>query len=143
MNNTFKYVIFRPLLASTRFLNSKIPTNPVKPPCFDGKIKVTQETILQLERLSLVDFTDARGISRLEEAIEFAQPLKEVNTKGVEPMFTILDEETLRLAEDEEETVSKDDVLSSAQVTEEGYFVAPPGNIPLDQDPKRYLETKK
>ena len=126
-----------------RFLNSKIPKNPVKPPKFEGKIKVDQETILLLERLSLVDFANLEGIKRLEEAIEFAQPLKEVNTENVEPMFTILDDQTLRLSEDEPEITSKEDILSNAKITEEGYFVAPPGNIPLKQDPKRFLKTVK
>ena len=45
------------------------------------------------------------------------------------------------LAEDEPEPASKEDVLFNAKLTEEGYFVAPPGNIPLKQDPKRYLKT--
>jgi len=122
-------------------LNSKIPTKPVEPPKFEGKIKLDQKTILHLERLSLVDFTNVEGIERLEEAIEFAQPLREINTENVEPMFTVQDDATLRLSEDEPEPTSKEDILSNAKLTEEGYFVAPPGNIPLKQDPKRYLKS--
>lgn len=125
----------------SRALNSKIPTKPVEPPKFEGKIKLDQKTILHLERLSLVDFTNVEGIERLEEAIEFAQPLHEINTENVEPMFTVQDDATLRLAEDEPEPTSKEDILSNAKLTEEGYFVAPPGNIPLKQDPKRYLKS--
>merc|ERR1712062_644990 len=105
-----------------RNLNSNIPTVPVKPPKFQGKITIDPETVLHLERLSLVDFANIEGIKRLEEAIEFAQPLKEVKTEGVEPMFTVLDD---------------------AAKTEEDYFVAPPGNIALKQDPKRFLKTTK
>ena len=81
----------------SRGLNSKIPTKPVEPPKFEGKIKLDQKTILHLERLSLVDFTNVEGIKRLEEAIEFAEPLREINTENVEPMFTVQDDATLRL----------------------------------------------
>ena len=128
----------------SRNLNSKIPKTPVVPPKFEGKITISEETILHLERLSLVDFANVEGIRRLEEAIEFAQPLKEVNTEGVEPMYTILDDATLFLADDvpDPDQVSRAEILSNAKVTEEDYFVAPPGNIPLKQDPKRYVKTK-
>ena len=125
----------------SRNLNSKIPTEAVQPPKFEGKIKLDQQTILHLERLSLVDFTNVEGIKRLEEAIEFAQPLREINTENIEPMYTVQDNATLRLAEDIPEPTSKEEILSNAKLTEEGYFVAPPGNIPLKQDPKRYLKT--
>ena len=59
--------------------------------------QLDQKTILHLEWLSLVDFTNVEGIKRLEEAIEFAQPLREITTENVEPMFTVQDDATLRL----------------------------------------------
>ena len=127
----------------SRNLNTKIPTVPIKPPKFQGKIKVDQKTVLHLERLSLVDFANIEGVKRLEEAIEFAQPLKEVNTDGIEPMYTVLDDATLYLAEDIPEQCSRQDILVNAARTEEDYFVAPPGNIPLKQDSKRFLKTIK
>ena len=80
-----------------RGLNSNIPHVPVIPPKYAGKITITEENIRHLERLSLVDFANVEGIRRLEEAIEFAQPIKEVNTEGVEPMYTVLDDATLFL----------------------------------------------
>ena len=39
--------------------------------------------------------------------------------------------------------VSHAEILSNAKVIEEDYFVAPPGNIPLQQDPQKYEKTKK
>ena len=132
---------FRPLLQHCRrHLNSSIPTKPVKPPKYQGKVNVEQETVLHLERLSLVDFANDEGIRRLEEAIEFAQPLKEVPTDNVEPMYTVLDDATLRLGEDIPEKTSRKDILANAKVTKEDYFVAPPGNIALKQDSKRFLK---
>ena len=80
-----------------RGLNSNIPHVPVIPPKYPGKVTITEENIRHLERLSLVDFANVEGIRRLEEAIEFAQPIKEVNTEGVEPMYTVLDDATLFL----------------------------------------------
>lgn len=108
-------------------------------PVAKTKIPVEQDTILLLERLSLVNFANDQGVQRLTEAIEFAQPLKEVETNGIEPMFTVLDDESLRLAPDE--IGGHENVLKSASLVEENYFVAPPGNIPLKQDPKRFLKT--
>ena len=54
-------------------------------------------------------------------------------------MFAII------IAEDEVDPnrISRADILSNAKVVEEDYFVAPPGNIPLQQDPQRYEKTKK
>ena len=55
-----------------------------------------------LERLSLVDFSNVEGIRRLEDAIDFADPIRQVDTEGVEPMYSILEDkvEALRLRED-------------------------------------------
>ena len=77
-------------------MNSKIPTKPVEPPKFEGKIKLDQKTIFHLERLSLVDFTNVKGIKRLEEAIEFAQPLHEINTENVMPSIKLGNKKKLK-----------------------------------------------
>ena len=146
IKNLSRIVVLRQAVnqISKRNLNSNIPKIPVVPPKFEGDIKISEETILHLERLSLVDFANVKGVRRLEEAIEFAQPLREVNTDVVEPMFTVLDDATLYLAEDEiGKPCSRSDILSNAKFVEEDYFVAPPGNIPLKQDPNRYSKTKK
>lgn len=93
---------------------------------------ITEGTIKHLERLSLVDFGNKRGLSRLEEAIKFADQLDAVDTTGVEPLVSVLENEVLFLREDVvTETPSASVLLSTASQTEEGYYVAPPGNIPL------------
>ena len=43
-----------------------------------------------------VDFANEEGVRRLESAIAFANPIKEVDTTGIEPMYSVLDGETLR-----------------------------------------------
>ena len=46
----------------------------------------------QLERVALVDFATQEGITRLDRAIRFADQLHEVDTTGVEPMDTVLED---------------------------------------------------
>ncbi|XP_033978295.1 glutamyl-tRNA(Gln) amidotransferase subunit C, mitochondrial-like isoform X2 [Trematomus bernacchii] len=81
----------------------------------------------QLERLALVDFRTKQGLACLEEAIRFADQLHAVDTSGVEPMESVL--------EDREDAVTEGDcaeeLLQLSKHTVEEYFVAPPGNIPL------------
>ena len=47
-----------------------------------------------------MDFANEEGIRRLEDAIDFADPIRDVETKGVEPMYTVLEDkvEALRQA---------------------------------------------
>lgn len=54
---------------------------------------VDSETVEHLERLSLVDFANKRGIVRLEEAIQFADRLDAVDTTDVEPLVSVLEDE--------------------------------------------------
>lgn len=85
-----------------------------------------------LERLSLVDFSNAEAVTRLEEAVKFASVIMDVDTTGVAPMVTPLEDVPLRLRPDIPSMCCVDDILKNAKKTEEGYFVSPPGNIPLD-----------
>ena len=109
----------------------KVPTSPALPrnerkPVIDAPI------IEQLERISLVDFANVRGIERLEEAIELANIVTHVDTQGVEPLYSILEEETLYLRPDNSEPQNnRKELLSLSSVTEEDYYVAPQGNVPL------------
>lgn len=50
------------------------------------------EVLEHLEHLALVDFRDAEGVERLQKAIQFADQLHEVNTDGVEPMDSVLED---------------------------------------------------
>ena len=53
--------------------------------------KIEDATIDHLERLALVDFANQAGIHRIESAIRFADQLFLVDTTGVEPMDSILE----------------------------------------------------
>ncbi|EAT36567.1 AAEL011360-PA [Aedes aegypti] len=99
------------------------------------RISVDDQTVQLLERLSLVDLDSKEAHRTLEDSIEFASRILAIDTDGVEPLYTVLEKQKLALRED---VVSdgnlQEDVLSNARITEEEYFVAPPGNIPLEQD---------
>ncbi|KAK6184224.1 hypothetical protein SNE40_002075 [Patella caerulea] len=94
--------------------------------------KISKEQIDQLERLGLVELNNEEAVDRLTEAIKTANQLHVVDTEGVKPLDTVLENSAVYLREDEvTEGNCKKEVLMNAVKTEEDYFVAPPGNIPL------------
>ncbi|XP_038106239.1 glutamyl-tRNA(Gln) amidotransferase subunit C-2, mitochondrial-like [Culex quinquefasciatus] len=117
---------------------SKVPQRPHKP-TIDGQSTPTRIPVdAQTLRLSLVDLDNAEAHRTLEDAIEFASQILSVDTDGVEPLYTVLERERLTLREDRVSDGNiQQDVLRNARVTEEEYFVAPPGNITLEQEPKK------
>lgn len=89
-------------------------------------------TIQHLERISLVDFANVRGIERLEEAIELADIVTQVDTEGVQPLYSVLEDETLYLRPDEAQAPNnRQELMNLSTVTDEDYYVAPQGNVPL------------
>uniref|UniRef100_A0A336MEY1 Glutamyl-tRNA(Gln) amidotransferase subunit C, mitochondrial n=1 Tax=Culicoides sonorensis TaxID=179676 RepID=A0A336MEY1_CULSO len=97
--------------------------------------KIDKETLLLLERLSLVNIEDEEALKVLQDAIEFASQILDIDTEGVEPLYTVLENEKQRLREDIPFTHNtQQEILANAAETEEEYFVAPPGNIALEHD---------
>ena len=98
----------------------------------DSNQVIDPATIEHLERISLVDFANVAGVQRLEEAVKLAEVVTRVDTTGVEPLYSILEEESLRLREDVAEPPNnRDSLMRMATSSEEDYFVAPQGNVPL------------
>ncbi|XP_048198794.1 glutamyl-tRNA(Gln) amidotransferase subunit C, mitochondrial [Perognathus longimembris pacificus] len=94
--------------------------------------RVTAEVIEHLERLALVDFGSHEAVARLEKAITFANRLHEIDTDGVEPMESVLEDRCLYLRSDNvAEGNCAEELLQNSQRVVEEYFVAPPGNISL------------
>ncbi|XP_074869106.1 glutamyl-tRNA(Gln) amidotransferase subunit C, mitochondrial [Carettochelys insculpta] len=99
---------------------------------------VTVEVLDHLEHLALVDFRNWEGVQRLEKAIQFADQLHAVNTEGVEPMDSVLEDRCLYLREDNiTEGNCTEELLQNARETVEEYFIAPQGNTPLPNLEKR------
>lgn len=114
---------------------TKVPLEPV---IFNypkhKKVEIDSETILLLERLSLVDLDSKEALQTLQDSIEFADRIVHIDTTGVEPLYTVLEHEYLQTRKDiVTDGNIKEDVLRNAALVEEDYFVAPPGNIPLEQ----------
>lgn len=127
---------------STGQEKSAVPSIPVKKAVVKAKpMKLDQDTVELLERLSLVDFSNAESVVRLEEAVNFASAILSVDTTGVEPMVTPLEDMPLKLRDDIAVQCSAQAILKNAKKTVEGYFVAPPGNIPLDVKADYGLQT--
>ena len=124
-----------------RHLHPAIPQAPVKSKFkhintsdnhIDKQSVIDSSTIEHLERISLVDFANVKGIERLEEAIKLANVIRTVDTTGYEPMYTVLEDQSLFLREDEAVHPNcRESLMKIASVTEEDYFVAPQGNVPL------------
>uniref|UniRef100_A0A8C7EBY4 Glutamyl-tRNA(Gln) amidotransferase subunit C, mitochondrial n=1 Tax=Nothoprocta perdicaria TaxID=30464 RepID=A0A8C7EBY4_NOTPE len=93
-----------------------------------GQEPVPAAVLEHLERLALVDVRDAEGARRLRAAVRFAQQLHRVDTEGVEPMDSVLEDRCLYLREDDvtEGNCAKE-LLKNAREKVEEYFVAPPG----------------
>lgn len=142
---TKRQVIYRLLkgnLALCSF-SSKIPDKPVwrviDPKVLPKVPNLDSEMISHLERLSLVEFNNIEGVERLKSAIEYANQLHVVDTEGINPMYSVLEDEELLLMEDTvEEGGNRQEILQNAVKTEEDYFVAPPGNIPLKQSKDKF-----
>ncbi|XP_055383279.1 glutamyl-tRNA(Gln) amidotransferase subunit C, mitochondrial [Condylostylus longicornis] len=100
-------------------------------------IKIDLETIHLLERLSLVDLEHKDALKTIQDSIQFADLITYVNTDAIDPLYTVLEQEELYLREDNiTDGNIKNDILNNAKVTEEDYFIAPPGNIPIEQENK-------
>lgn len=54
--------------------------------------QIPADLVDKLERLALVDFRTKQGLACLEEAIRFADQLHVVETSGVEPMDSVLED---------------------------------------------------
>lgn len=118
-------------------LHSAVPVKPLEIVKTEQPIvKIDTKTIEHLERLSLVDFANQEGVRRLEAAIQFASQIHSVDTSNVDPLISVLQGEYLTVREDcVTEVGLREEILSNSAVTEEEYFYAPPGNIPLpDKD---------
>nr|XP_009685817.1 PREDICTED: glutamyl-tRNA(Gln) amidotransferase subunit C, mitochondrial [Struthio camelus australis] len=117
------------LVAATHAAYSQDPSKGL---CLFLQETVTVAVLDHLEHLALVDFRNAEGVERLQKAIQFADQLHEVNTEGIQPMDSVLEDRCLYLREDDvtEGNCTKE-LLKNAREKIEEYFVAPPGNIPL------------
>ncbi|VDO32377.1 aspartyl/glutamyl-tRNA(Asn/Gln) amidotransferase subunit C, putative [Brugia malayi] len=121
-----------------------VPKKPILSPIDQSKVEeppvFDKALITHLERLSLVWFTDEQAVFNLKEAVRFANQLKLVDTTGIEPLETLLEDMPCPLREDvADNPMTKAEVLMNAAKVVEDYFVAPLENIPLEESDKLNL----
>lgn len=94
------------------------------------RIKISEETIKKLEKLSLVNFGNETGITRLESAVRFAERLRSFAVhESVEPLYSVLENQKLKLRSDAvTEGDCREKILRNAALLEEEYFVTPLGS---------------
>ncbi|EDW03217.1 glutamyl-tRNA(Gln) amidotransferase subunit C, mitochondrial [Drosophila grimshawi] len=117
---------------------TKVPQTPV-PTAFpdatnNSEIEIDAKTIQLLERLSLVDLDSEQALATLKSSIQFADKIEHIDTHNVRPLYTVLEHQQLQLRNDRvAEGDCREQLLRIAKVTDEDYYVSPPGNIPLEQ----------
>nr|ACO14533.1 GatC-like protein [Esox lucius] len=125
---------------STEGNTSKVPSVATWEPVLGNQLppakQVPADLVDKLERLALVDFPNQEGLVCLKKAIRFADQLHVVDTEGVDPMDSVLENSlSFRALYLREDAVAEGDcadrLLQLSKDTVEEYFVAPPGNIPL------------
>ncbi|KAM4616500.1 glutamyl-tRNA(Gln) amidotransferase subunit C, mitochondrial isoform 2-T2 [Polymixia lowei] len=126
-------------LYSSYTCNPKVATwEPVLENQLPPPTQVPADLVDKLERLALVDFRTKEGLTCLDRAIRFADQLHVVDTSGVEPMDSVLEDRALYLRDDAvTEGGCAEELLQLPKNTVEEYFVAPPGNIPLPRREER------
>ncbi|MGH0168307.1 UNVERIFIED_CONTAM: hypothetical protein FKN15_054045 [Acipenser sinensis] len=112
----------------------QVPQSPTWEPVSESQLppvtRVSPDLVGRLERLALVDFRNQEGVARLEKAIRFADQLHVVDTEGVEPMDSVLEDRQLYLQQDcVREGNCAEQLLRTSRRTVEEYFVAPPDFI--------------
>ncbi|CAG9539497.1 unnamed protein product [Cercopithifilaria johnstoni] len=121
-----------------------IPRKPIPSPIDQSKVEeppvFDKALITHLERLSLIRFSDEQAVFNLKQAVRFANQLKLVDTTGIKPLETLLEDVPCPLREDiADNPMTKAEVLMNAAKIVEDYFVAPPGNLPLEESDKLNL----
>lgn len=57
----------------------------------ENDVDLDETTLRQLQRWSLVKLDDARALHSLKNSIRFANKILDIDTEGVEPLYTVLE----------------------------------------------------
>jgi Asp-tRNA(Asn)/Glu-tRNA(Gln) amidotransferase C subunit len=80
-------------------LHKAIPPKPIEVPTELPELKkIDHDTILQLERVALVNLGNEEGARRLAAAIQLADTIAKVDTRGVQPLYTVLEDRYVTLS---------------------------------------------
>lgn len=89
------YSRFKAINLLSRSFSSKVPTVAATTlgKREKSEVKVDKNTLALLERLSLVKCDTTEGVKVLEDSISFADQILHINTEGVEPLYTVLEDQ--------------------------------------------------
>ena len=91
-------------------------------------MEVTSEMINRIAHLARLKFSEEEKKALrtdLERMIEFVEKLKEVDTTGVEPLLHITDAVNVLREDEVKQTISKEEALLNAPVTDGNFFKVP------------------
>ena len=89
---------------------------------------IDKATVLRISRLARIQL-DEQGTDSiakdLDSIINWVEQLNEVNTKGITPMTSVVDVALQKREDLVTDAASREDLLSNAPDSEEGFFVVP------------------
>jgi aspartyl-tRNA(Asn)/glutamyl-tRNA(Gln) amidotransferase subunit C len=91
-------------------------------------MEITDEIINHLAHLARLEFSEYEKTELkqdLEKMIGFVEKLKEVDTKGVEPLMHISDAVNILREDAVEKTITKQEALLNAPQTDGNFFIVP------------------
>ena len=86
---------------------------------------ITKEDVIKVANISKLKFTEdelQEFTLKFDQVIGFFEKIEKIDTKGVEPTYTINDDEGIMKENGESQTLTKDEVLQNAHHTQYGYF---------------------
>ncbi len=86
---------------------------------------ITKEDVIKVAEISKLKFTEdeLQGFTKkFDQIIGFFEKIQQVDTKGIEPTYTISDDDGIMKEDGESQTLTKDEVLQNAHHTQYGYF---------------------
>uniref|UniRef100_A0A914Y3J9 Glu-AdT subunit C n=1 Tax=Panagrolaimus superbus TaxID=310955 RepID=A0A914Y3J9_9BILA len=103
---------------------------------FTDELPLNKAMLTKLEQLSALRFQNSEEIESVEEDIRLAQKIFQVDTTGVEPLYSVVEEIiNCPLREDITEVTCASKALANAPVVVEDFLVVPPANIPQSENP--------
>ena len=89
-------------------------------------MKINGETLKTMEDYVMVKFENKEEtIEQMNEIAEMLGVLDECDTSGTEPLIHLQSTDNIFREDEVNQTVSRDEVLSNAKETFDGYFVVP------------------
>lgn len=86
---------------------------------------ITKEDVINVANSSKLKFTEDElqdFTKKFDEIIGFFKKIDQVDTRGIEPSYSVNGEESLLKNEGESQTLTKTEVLQNAHQTQYGYF---------------------